>query len=320
MSETQERYRTLRDIHDRLPIFSAPWYLDTVAGPDNWDVVMVDGKSGVDGVLPYAIRRTRFGTSLRMPKLTQTLGPWVNIPGDTKHYRRLSIEKAVMTGLIEQLPRYAVYRQNWAPEVTNWQPFYWHGFKQTTRYTYVLPVQPDEESAWTAIEQKTRKNIRRAEDTHRVTCFSSTATEVLWPLVEQTFNRQDMSVPYSQELFEKVQRAAFDHDQGVNIIATIDDSPVAGAFFVWDQRKMYYLASGSDRNNRETHALSLVLWEGIKLAVEKGLAFDFEGTMLETVEPHFRSFGALQTPYFQVWGYGSKLARLLSEGRAILRE
>lgn len=82
---------------------------------------------------------------------------------------------------------------------------------------------------------------------------------------------------------------------------------------------MYYLASGSDRNNRQTHALSLVLWEGIKLAIEKGLAFDFEGTMLENVEPHFRSFGAVQTPFFTVWRYGSRLARLMSEARSVLR-
>ena len=82
---------------------------------------------------------------------------------------------------------------------------------------------------------------------------------------------------------------------------------------------MYYLASGSDRNNRETHALSAVLWEGIKLAVEKGLAFDFEGTMLENVEPHFRSFGAVQTPFFSVWRYGSRVARVAATARGLLR-
>jgi len=82
---------------------------------------------------------------------------------------------------------------------------------------------------------------------------------------------------------------------------------------------MYYLASGSDRNNRETHALSLVLWEGIKLPVEKGLAFDFEGTMLENVAPHFRSFGAVQTPCFSMCKYRAKLAQILSQGRAMLK-
>ncbi|POQ98369.1 hypothetical protein AU468_13520 [Alkalispirochaeta sphaeroplastigenens] len=136
----------------------------------------------------------------------------------------------------------------------------------------------------------------------------------------QDFAGQDMGVPYSRDLFGRLQQAACDNQQGVNVIGTVDDVPVAGAFFVWDRRKMYYLASGSHRDNRETHALSAVLWEGIKLSVEKGLAFDFEGTMLENVEPHFRSFGAVQTPFFSVWRYGSRVARMAATARGLLRE
>ena len=150
-------------------------------------------------------------------------------------------------------------------------------------------------------------------------CATSTDIDLLWSLVQETFLRQGMGVPYSRDLFRGLQQATFDNQQEINVIGTVDEVPVAGAFFVWDQRKMYYLASGSHRDNRETHALSLVLWEGIKLSVEKGLAFDFEGTMLENVEPHFRSFGAVQTPYFTVWRYGSRVAKTVHAMRALLR-
>lgn len=296
-----------------------PWYLDAVAGPDSWDVAIVEDKTGIDGVLPYVVRRNVFGLTLTMAMLTYTLGPWVRVSDGLKHYRKLSFEKTVMNRLIDSLPQHAIYRQNWDPDITNWQPFYWRGFQQTTRYTYVLPPVESSDQAWKRIEQKTRNQIRRAEDTHRVSCAQSTDTAVLWTLIRETFLRQGMSVPYSKELFHRLQDAAFDHGQGLNIVGVVDGMPVAGAFFVWDGRKMYYLASGSDRSNRETHALSLVLWEGIKLAIDKGLVFDFEGTMLENVEPHFRSFGAVQTPYFHVWRYGSRIAELASVGRTLVR-
>lgn len=307
----QKRYRALHEIHPKLPVFFQPWWLDAVAGADNWGAVIVDGKRDVEGVLPYIIKKRPFaGISLGMPPLTQTLGPWINIPEGTKAYRKLSIEKKVMTALIDGLPQFASYSQKWIPEVTNWHPFYWKEFSQTTWYTYVLPCTEKADVVWGSIEQKTRKNIRRAMDTHGVKTVWMDRAPEMWGLIEDTYRRQSLSVPYGKDFFERLQDASLENGSGKNIVAYVGNIPVAAGFFVWDEKKMYYLVSGTDMERRETHALSLVLWEGIKLAIEKGLAFDFEGTMLENVEPYFRSFGAEQISYSQVWKVPSLLGRI----------
>ena len=319
MSDSQQRYREFEAAHTALPIFMQPWWLDAAAGPGNWDAAVCENESGVRGVLPYTVRRARLGMVLGMPQLTQALGPWVSIPEGAKHYRRLSIEKEVMFQLIDSLPEHAKYGQSWRPELTNWQPFYWRGFKQTTRYTYTLPVQESVDDAWSTAESKTRKNIRRAQDTHRVECREEKETAILWPLIGETFRRQRKVVPFDRSVLERVQSAAFDRSQGINITGYVDGEPVTSAFFVWDHYKLYYLVSGSRRDSRNTHALSLILWRAIELATSKRLVFDFEGSMLENVEQHFRSFGAIQTPYFQVWRYGSRRHRLLEMARRGLR-
>lgn len=303
--DKQKYYRALNGIHEKLPVFTRPWWLDAVAGPDAWSVTLSKKGEEVEGVLPYMKQRKWFGTVLGMPKLTQTLGPWINIPDNVKHYKKLSIEKRIMYDLIKRLPAANAYRQNWSPSITNWQPFYWRGFEQSTRYTYILPKSQSEKAAWKRIEQKIKNNIRRSIDKHRVSVHVGRDKEMVWNLIQETFARQSLNVPYSRELFYRVQEASYKNKSGKNLIAYIDEKPIAAVFLVWDTEKMYYLASGADIHYRDTHAGSLLLWEAIKSAIRMGLVFDFEGSMIEPVEAHFRSFGAIQTPFFQIWRYNN---------------
>ena len=41
-------------------------------------------------------------------------------------------------------------------------------------------------------------------------------------------------------------------------------------------------------------------WRGIELAHEKGLAYDFEGSMIERISKSFREFGCVPNQYFRI--------------------
>lgn len=41
-----------------------------------------------------------------------------------------------MNYFIDNLPKFDYFNMNFHYSITNWLPFYWRGFKQTTRYTY----------------------------------------------------------------------------------------------------------------------------------------------------------------------------------------
>jgi len=60
---------------------------------------------------------------------------------------------------------------------------------------------------------------------------------------------------------------------------------------------------------RNSGATSLCMWEAIQFAATVTKSFDFEGSMLETVERFFRAFGAKQTPYFAISKINSKLLK-----------
>ena len=95
------------------------------------------------------------------------------------------------------------------------------------------------------------------------------------------------------------------------LVGSKDDSYdcQAAGFFVWDRDTMYYLASGYYDSDKKGDAMSLLLWEGILLAKEKNLTFDFEGSMVPGIAEFFRSFGSEASTYYQVFKVKSSLLR-----------
>ena len=58
--------------------------------------------------------------------------------------------------------------------------------------------------------------------------------------------------------------------------------------------------NGYDDSDKRGEAMSLLLWNGILLAKEKNLTFDFEGSMVLGIAEFFRSFGSEASIYYQV--------------------
>ena len=278
-------------------IFSQPWWLDAVA-PGSWDKVTVENGGHVAARLPYVSRHKRGMTMLTMPPLTQTLGPWLR-PYSGKYTNRLSKEKQLMTELIEKLPKFDLFTQNFHHSITNWLPFYWQGFQQTTRYTYVLEDLTDLDSVWQAIRSNIKTDVRKARKQLSVRC--DLGLDAFLDLNEMTFSRQGFSLPYSRDLVARLDRACEDRNCRRMFFAEDAQGRLhAAVYIIWDEKAAYYLMSGSDPELRNSGAMSLLMWEAIQYSATVTQTFDFEGSMLESVERFFRSFGARQKPYFQV--------------------
>ena len=138
MSFAREQYRALCQSESSIPLFSQSWY-DALSVDNNWDVALVEKGGQVFASMPYVVRK-RFGrTILGHPPLTQALGPWIR-EIDGKQTSRLARQKELIQQLIAALPHYDHFSANWHFSQTNWLPFYWAGFTQTTRYTYRLLI------------------------------------------------------------------------------------------------------------------------------------------------------------------------------------
>ena len=288
-------------------IFSQPWWLDAVA-PDSWDEVTIDQGGRIVARLPYLIRRKRGITTLMMPPLTQALGPSL-APLSGKYTNRLAKEKQLMTELIDKLPKHDLFAQSFHHSITNWLPFYWKGFQQTTRYTYVLEDLTDLEALWQECRSNIKTDVRKAEKQLRLRC--DLALNTFLDLNEMTFARQGIPVPYRRDLVARLDQACAERDCRRIFFAEDGQGRLhAAAYVVWDGQSAYYIMGGSDPELRNSGAMSLVMWEAIRHAATVTRMFDFEGSMIEPVERFFRSFGARQKPYFHISKTNSRLLKM----------
>jgi len=286
------------NLFSQVSIFAQPWWLDTIA-PGKWDAVSLVKNDKLVGWLPFVVNQRTFqGDWLTMPLLTQHLGPWID-SGSGKPVKIASRQKSLTTELIEKLPEFDLFSQNFHYSVSNWSPWYWKGFLQTTRYTYVLKDLSDMDQVWAGFDQKIRTDIRKAEK--KVIVEESDDFARFLKLNKLVFQRQGESPKYSDDYVIAIDRACSERGCRKIFIARDDQGrDHAAVYIIWDKNSSYYLMGGGDPELRSSGATSLCMWKAINFASTVTRKFDFEGSMIEPVERFFRGFGATAMPYSSV--------------------
>ena len=310
MMENKEKYKLFCKQEDGVPIFNKDWWLDAVCGENNWNVVLMEKGGSVVGALPYYINKKVWFNRIQMPLLTQTMGPYIIYPVNQKYYKHLSWEKEIYSDLITQLPKYDFFQQSFSPQITNWLPFYWLGFKQTTRYTYRIKGITEEQ-----LENEYETDIRRRKKKAvnlGITVDELYSVDDFFFLNKKTFNRKNMQIPYSKDIVKRIYDTCIMHSAVKMFAARLSDGTIiAASFLVYDDNTVYYLMGGVDPVTKDMGGMDMVLHRSILFALQSGKVFDFEGSMVESIEKYFRSFGAIQIPYFQVYRCDSWLYKCM---------
>lgn len=274
-------------------LFQEPWWLDAVA-PGAWEEVCVKREGNVIARLPYMVKRRMGITVLTMPVLTPRLGPWF-AESNGKLTTRQTEQKELMGELIRQLPTFDAFRQCFSHEVLNWLPFYWQGYNSTLQYTYRIEGLSDPTEVWNGFRYSLRTHIKKAKKLYTV-CEVGDIHE-LYRLVKSTFERIGTKTDITERLVERIHTACASRGSGRPFFGIDRHNRVHGAaYFVSDDRCMYYIMAGTTEQGRRDGISGLILWEAIRRAMEMEKAFDFEGSMIEPVERFFRTFGAIQVP------------------------
>ncbi|AGW94035.1 hypothetical protein [Ralstonia pickettii] len=301
MDLNQQKYRDLCEIERSIPFSSQAWWLDATVGPDRWSATLVERAGKVIAAMPY-VKRTKYGfVILTQPPAGHGLGPWLACK-DAKPTKLLSQQKELMTELIEQLPRFDHFAQAWHYSDTNWLPFFWKGYRQTTKYTYILPDLSDETSLWSAMQPTVKQDIRKATGRFNLRVRHSDSIDEFLPLNRNVGTDPRWRRGYSDDVARRIDAAC--KERGKRKIFIVEDEEGRAhysAYLVWDERSAYGLMGGANRDMPpNTGAGSYCIWETIRFAATVTRIYDFSGSMLETVERFFRGFGAVQRPYFLI--------------------
>ena len=299
--KNKEKYRRFCNKEKTIPIFSKDWWMDAVCGENNWDVLLIEKGGQIVASLPYFLRKRGKRRYITQPPLTKTNGIWIKYPPNQKYCKKLTYEKKVMTEIINQLDKLNLdyYNQNFHYSITNWLPFYWKGFKQTTRYTYVIEDLENLDKVFRSFSHSKRKNIRKAKNITKIK--TDLPAKDFYENHMLTLEKQNDKISYSFNIFENIYNSVYSHNSGKIFYAIDDRNNIhAALLIIWDDIQAHDLISTIDPDFRNSGAASLVVKESIKYISKRTKKFDFEGSMIEGVENSFRKFGAIQKPYFNI--------------------
>lgn len=280
------------DVSPQGSVFCRSWWLSAVG---NVRVLACFSGSQIIAGIPLYFER-RFGIPVcTMPKLTQTWGV-VMRPPEGKAVAAAARQAKILRVFASHLSRYTLFFQSFHPSLSNWLPFYWSGFRQTTRFTYVLDDLSDLTRVWHGMSDHARRNIRRAqaagltvvpcgiEEVYRCECLS--------------YLRHRSMPPHAESLIRNIYCAAKENDSGACFAAVAPDGSVYSAsLVVWDKNRAYDLVGGVRAEMPTSGANAIRIWSEIQFIAQRSRAFDFAGSIIEGIERFNRKFGAKQVPY-----------------------
>ena len=300
MSE-KKQYRELCAKEESIPLYSRDWWLDCVCGENKWDVRLYYSDSNsceIEAAFPYYIP---YKKGITMPAFTQTMGIWFNPKFEKENYtKNLSWKQKICNQLIMNLPVHNFFIQNFHYLFTDWLPFYWRGYNQTTRYSYILPDIRNIVEIEKSLIYNIRYDIKKARTKYQMEIKNHIPVDLFMEINSKTYERQGKKA-FHPEVLRRLIGTVYSRNQG-NIWGAFDKEGNlhAAVFIVWQNNCAHYIAGGSDFIGRKSGAHLYVLWEAICEVSEFSASFDFEGSMIQGAEHVFRSFGAIQKPYFTI--------------------
>lgn len=170
---------------------------------------------------------------LCLPPLTQKLGPYIKYPKQQRLEKRLAFEHEVMDYVIDSLPEYDFFHVNFDYSLTNWLPFYWRGFEQSTRYTYLVQDLSDPVRLFETFASGKRTDIKKASKT-AVVKYDLEGGDFIDYYID-SLSSQGKLLSYSPDFFLRLYDALMENHQGRIIYAVDKDNPKA----IWELFSMY---------------------------------------------------------------------------------
>jgi hypothetical protein len=314
----REEWDAFVDKSPQGSIYCKSWWLDAVC-PDAYELIAIRKDGVIRAGMALPIVRSRGRSSIKMPPLTQTLGPLLCLPPAEKYGSQLTYEMKLLRELIAALPPADDFFVNCGPGFTNWLPFHWAGYSQTTRYSYELDLS-DPQMVYDGMSDKSRNIIRKAE---KAGIWVEECDDLgsAFAIFNMTYTRQGLEFPHDRALIDRLDRGA-KANAGRKIFLAKDSSGRihAGIYIIYTPQRAYYVMQGTDPALRASGAPLLVHWHAIQFAATISQRYDFVGSMMENVERVFRSFGAAQTPYFSIFKHRARptLREFASMGKRLL--
>ena len=284
-----------------VPLYSKPWWMDAVCGPENWDVWLYEKGGTVQAAMPYYMERRGDYRYITKAPLSQTHGITFSENDKRKLAKQAEFEEKIINEACAYIAgmNLDVYEQQYSHTFTNWSPFYWNKYSCILRYSYILEDTSDLDAIWNNYSAEYRNEIRKGQKL--VTVTDEISEDEFYDEHEKVFLKQGKQCPFDRAFWSRLLNACTARNAGKMLCARDADGNVnALLFIVWDERYIYHLLGGYMPEYASNQAYPVLTHHAISIAHGMKLGYDFEGSMLKQVARSFRQFGAVPMPYYRI--------------------
>jgi len=295
----KEKYKTYC-ASSAVSLFFQPEWLDVCRHP--WNVIMAEIE-GHTGFWIFHVE-TKMGLKfIRNPHLTPYTGLFFT--NDTVPE---SIREKLIQQLIVDLPSIDVLELNLDPRIN--ASYLFNALNNSTKITNHLTLK-DEETIFANFKPALKRQIKKAHKSLHI--YEADDIDLFYSLHQKTFEKQGKQAGISLEIYMEYWSFCKQHYCGrLFFIADEQDNVHASCWLAYDDDTSYYLAGGSDSAFYGSGAMSGLMWHIIRESIlMKKRVFDFEGSMLPSVNRFFRNFSPEEKEYIYLKKINSVIYKLL---------
>jgi hypothetical protein len=302
------------DQTDQGSIFSKSWWLAQTT-KDQFKICVVEGDGEIFAGLPLPYFPTGH---IRMARLSQSGGLLFKEKKDAKLQKKLTNQKEHTNLIFEFIrDRTKSFDISFHYNYNYWSPLFWLGFKQTTKYTYLIDYSEfDADDHFVSLSKGHKWVVNKASRNDNLSITEISDLELFYREAKKTYARKDISIGYSFEELVRVDAILKERDAR-KIFAVVDGENNVHAvnYYIYDRNEVYYWLGASDEQHRNSGAHTFLIWHAVKYFSDKTKRFNFGGSMMEDVDKNFRNFGAIPVPYYRIYKFGifGMTLKLLSE-------
>jgi hypothetical protein len=250
-------------------LFEQDWWLGAAGGSDMnrvevvWDNVVV-------GRLSYRTTLRRGMRRLEMPPYTRMLAPVLTGPEASPSVRIINNIR-ILRELFDKAGRFDSYHAVVPSSAELVFPLQLNGFKASPKFTFVSDANVSLDDVLAGMHQKTRNGVRAAGRAFRAASHQNFDRFLRLSKIRSA-DRNDYGA--LQAIWDAVDA----RDAGT--VITVEDPAgrdLAAALVVWDDRRVYFLASARQEGGEGSKAYTLLFFESLSLAKRARKDFDADG-------------------------------------------
>lgn len=288
---------------ETLPLHMQAWWWEKSTIGKEWDVLLLENAKGqIDAAMPYQIVKRFCLRAILMPVHTQYHSIYISPDASDDIYQRFAqhIAEFIHKEHISWISVQGFYPAAFLEEIRK------QGFAIQDRITYRIDQIPTLNELPDLFSKNKRRQLKKAKDMQLV----DLSVDDFYAFHANCMCAQGKKIDYSKKWAGAVIPEVLAHKQG-RLIAAQDNNGtlLASIFLAWDTEYSYFLLPSYNPDTKDRGAVAWLTAQALEITRNKGLRFDFEGSMTPSIASSYQQFGGQPVVYHSIEKFNNPFLR-----------